>query len=343
MASSTRTEPAESSRRSLLAKAGLLAGGVGAVLLHGSEQALARSLREDLRIVPPAGRAALTLVPSGPVPPSVSVGGAVNLDNTRSTGAGLVLYSNQGAAAQGRLFVVNQANPANPQAAARIQQAGTGHALSIFHDPAGGNGDATAEALDVVSTNELDTVVGVRGQQVGRATVKVTHEKPDSFDGNAAALALSVQGAGTACQGLFIGNDVGDATTGPLLHVRNGGPGSERLLLTAAGQLELPVQGAAGGVLIGSDATLYRSAPGVLATTGGIQAQVLQGDSVLVEATTADPPAPAPNQEARLYVKDSKLVVQWNKDGTVLYTTIPLDTNGPYPAVPLVTTDTAAP
>ena len=313
------------------------------MLLHGSEQALARSLRENLRIFPPAGRAALTLVPSGSVPQSVSVGGAFNLDNTRSTGAGMVLYSNQGASALGRLFVVNQANPENPQAAARIQQTGTGHALSIFHDPAAGAGETTAEALDVISTNELDTVVGVRGRQVGRATVKITHEKPDSFDGNAAVLALSVQGAGTACQGLFIGNDAGDATTGPLLHVRNGGPGSERLLLSAAGQLELPVQGVAGGMLIGSDAALYRSAPGVLATTGGIQAQVLQGDSLLVEAVTNDPPAPAPNQEARLYVKDSKLVIQWNEDGTVLYTSVPLNSNGPYPAVPLVTTDTSPP
>jgi Hyaluronidase protein (HylP) len=296
-----------------------------------------------MRITPPADQAALKVVPSGAVPQSVSVGGAINLDNTLSRGAGLVLFSNQGNAALGRLFVVNQANPQNPQAAARIQQTGTGHALSIFHDPAGGAGDATAEALDVVSTNELDTVVGVRGRQVGRATVKVTHDKPDSPDGDAAVLTLSMQGAGTACQGLFIGNDAGDATTGPLLHVRNGAAGTERLLLSADGQLELPVQGYTGGVVLGSDAALYRSAPGVLATNGGIQAQVLQGDSLMVEATTQDPPAPAPDQEARIYVKNGKLVVQWNKDGTVLYTTIPLDTNGPYPAVPLITTDTTAP
>jgi hypothetical protein len=296
-----------------------------------------------MRITPPADQAALKIVASGSVPPSVSVGGVFNLDNTMSSGAGMVLFSNHGAGANGRLFVVNQANPANPQAAARIQQTGTGHALSIFHDPAGGAGDATAEALDVISTNELDTVVGVRGRQTGRATVKITHDKPDSPDDDAAALALSVQGAGTACQGLFIGNDAGDATTGALLHLRNGGPGTERLVLTADGQLQLPVQGPEGGVMLGTDTALYRSAPGVLATGGGIQAQVFQGDSLMVEATTQDPPAPAPNQEARIYVKDGKLVVQWNNDGTVLYTTIPLDTNGPYPAVPLITTDTAAP
>src|SRR5262245_14035186 len=91
-----RTEPAESSRRSLLAKAGLIAGGVGAVMLHGSEQALARSLRETMRITPPPDQAALKIVPSGAVPQSVSVGGAINLDNTLSRGAGLVLFSNHG-------------------------------------------------------------------------------------------------------------------------------------------------------------------------------------------------------------------------------------------------------
>lgn len=327
MASSTGPERAESSRRSLLAKAGLFAGGVGAVLLHGSEQALARSLRESLRINPPAGEAGIKIVPSGPVPQSVSVGGAFNLDNTLSTGAGMVLFSDRGQGALGRLFVVNQANPENPQAAARIQQSGTGHALSIFHDPAGGAGDATAEALDVISTNELDTTVGVRGRQTGRATVKITHDKPDSYDGDAAALVLSVQGDGTAAQGLFIGNDAGDVTTGPLLHVRNGSVGSERLVLTADGQLQLPVAGPAGGIVTG----------------GGVQAQVLQGDSLLVDAVTADPPAPVADSQARVYVKNGKLVVQWNRGGTVLYTTIPLDSDGPYPAAPLITTDTAAP
>ena len=68
-------------------------------------------------------------------------GGALNLDNSGSSGAGAVLYSNRGADALGRLLVVNQANPANPQHAVRIQNAGTAHTVSIFHDPAGGAGD----------------------------------------------------------------------------------------------------------------------------------------------------------------------------------------------------------
>ena len=339
MVSSTQTETAESSRRSLLAKAGLLAGGVGAVLLHGSERALAQSVAETMQIVPPAGDAALELVPSGPVPTSVSVGGALNLDNTASTGAGAVLYSNQGAGALGRLLVVNQANPANPMAAVRIQNAGIAHTVSIFHDPAGGAGDSTAEALDVVSTNPLDTTVGVKGQEETKGTVKITHVKPAGVDTNASALSIALLGAATASQGIFIGNDSGNPTTGALLHIRNGGPGSERLVLTADGLVDLPVQGPAGGVLIGSDANLYRSAPNVLATDGTLRAGVVQGDGVLLDLQETTPAVPADGQQARLYVKSGKLVIQWNDDGRVLYTTIRLDRAGRT----LVTTGQTAP
>jgi len=204
------------------------------------------------------------------VAPSTSVGGALNLDNSASRGAGAVLYSTQGADALGRLLVVNQANPANPQQAVRIQNAGTAHTVSILHDPAGGAGDSSAEAVDIVSTNPLDTTLGIQGQEEGRGTVKITHEKPARSDANAAALSIALQGAGTACQGIFIGNDAGNPTTGKLLNIRNGGPTAKRLALTAAGQLELPVQGPDGGIVIGDDARLYRSADGVLATDGGI-------------------------------------------------------------------------
>jgi hypothetical protein len=299
-----------------------------AVLLHGSERALAQTVAETMEIDPPSGESALRLFASGSVSPSVSAGGALNLDNSASTGAGAVLYSNQGAGALGRLLVVNQSNPANPQAAVRIQNAGVAHTVSIFHNPAGGAGDATSEALDVVSTNPLDTTVGIKGQEEGRATVKITHVKPAGDDSNAAALAIGLAGAGTAAQGIFIGNDAGIATTGPLLNIRNGSIGSERLVLTADGRADLPVQGPSGGVLIGSDANLYRSAPGVLASDGTVQAAALQGDGLLLDVQTGNPAVPAEGQQARLYVKDGKLVIQWSDGGSVLYTTIRLDRGG---------------
>ena len=125
--------------------------------------------------------------------PSTSAGGALNLDNSASQGAGAVLYSNKGADALGRLLVVNQANPANPQQAVRIQNAGTAHTVSILHDPAGGAGDSSAEAVDIVSTNPLDTTLGVQGQEEGRGTVKITHEKPARPDANAAAISIALR------------------------------------------------------------------------------------------------------------------------------------------------------
>ena len=227
----------------MLARAGLAAGGLGLLAAPGSAQAVTTHFDDLVEVVPPPDIAALRLVCSGSVPQSTSVGGAFNLDNSGSSGAGAVLYSNRGADALGRLLVVNQANADNPQHAVRIQNAGTAHTVSIFHDPAGGAGDPTAEAVDIVSTNEQDTTLGVRGRETGRGTVKITHGKPNGSDDNASALSIALEGAGTASQGIFIGNDADNPTTGDLLHIRNGGPGTERLRLTADGQLELPVGG----------------------------------------------------------------------------------------------------
>jgi hypothetical protein len=492
----SRPESAESSRRTLLARAGILAGGVGALILHGAERAVAQTVAETVEIRPPAGQTALAIVPSGDVPPSASVGGALNLDNTASTGAGAVLYSNRGASALGRLLAVNQDHPENPQHALRVQNAGTAHTVSIFHDPAGGAGDPTAEALDVVSTNPLDTAVGVQGREEGKGTVKITHAKPGRPDADASALSIALLGAGTACQGIFIGNDSGNPTTGPLLNIRNGGPAAPRLVLTADGRLELPVPGPSGGLTLGADTNLYRAATAVLSTDGALQARAMQGGgevapteataiplvdvfrarlslygiegvssgvrgttfssfhhqlrlqpieagtasfagvygfyappllnvvgkgwnvtsysavrveppggegtishlaavdvrdlkgrgannyslrsfgtsvtmrhsgavslgsqaapesllhlhgnsnvhgSVTFEAESAHPPTSTQGSQARLYLKGNALVIQWSDESRVLYTRIPLDSAGPYPATPAVTTDTTPP
>ena len=105
----------EDTRRRILDKIGLMAAGVAVAILHGSGRARRRPWRRRWTSRPAPGNAARAAAPSGAVPPSASAGGALNLDNTASTGAGAVLYSNQGAGALGRLLVVNQANPANPQ------------------------------------------------------------------------------------------------------------------------------------------------------------------------------------------------------------------------------------
>jgi hypothetical protein len=341
---SSNTEPVQRTRRALLGRAGLLAGGVGVAVLHGAERSVAQTFTETMDLAPPAGSAALRLRPTGAVAISVSTGGALNLDNSGSSGAGAVLYSNRGADALGRLLVVNQDNAANPQHAVRVENRGTAHTVSIFHDPAGGAGASIAEALTVVSTNALDTAVGVHGREEGKGTVKITHEKPDGPDSNASALSIALLGQGTAAQGIYVGNDAGNQTTGPLLHIRNGGPGTERLVLSAEGQVELPVRGPLGGLVIGSDASLYRSAAGVLSTTGAIEARsALLHTALVLSSKAANPPPPSPGTQARLYVKDAKLVVQWNDGQKALYTTVELDSAGPYPATPRVTTDTTPP
>jgi hypothetical protein len=65
--------------------------------------------------------------------------------------------------------------------------------------------------------------------------------------------------------------------------------------------------------------------------------------SVTVESESSNPPAPDSGRQARLYVKGGKLVIQWNRNGTVLYTSIALDSPGPYPVAPAVITDAVAP
>ena len=473
----------EETRRSMLLRTGVAAGVFGVIALPDAARAAPTRFDDTVEIVPPASAAALRLIPSGNVPHSVVTGGALHVDNSGSTGAGAVLCSNRGADALGRLLVVNQMNPANPQHAVRIQNAGTASTVSIYHDPAAGAGDPNAEAVDIVSTNAHDTALGVRGRESGKGTVKITHGKPDVPDANASALSIALEGTGTASQGIFIGNDAGNPTTGDLLHIRNGGPGTERLRLTAAGRLEvaravsvgatiamsgtdpaslqvydagaavvpaapvhvqsvdvyrskLTVNGLPGAVqgflgtifasfqhqprlapipaggtgqvtsvfglyssplatvdagwnvnnysplrveapggsgtilnLTGLDIRDFRGrallnfsirsfGPGVhMRHSGGInigsqatpdtvlhvRGNASSHGSVTLDETAADPAAPAAGERARLYVKNGKLVVQWNDGSNTLYTTIPLDAGGPYPVSTPVTTDTVAP
>ena len=163
----------------MLLGTGLAAGAIGVIAFPDAARAAPTRFDDTVEIVPPPSAAALRLTPSGNVPQSAVTGGALHLDNSGSTGAGAVLCSNRGADALGRLLVVNQMNPANPQHAVRIQNVGTATTVSIYHDPAAGAGDPNAEAVDIVSTNAQDTALGVRGRESGRGTVKITHGKPD--------------------------------------------------------------------------------------------------------------------------------------------------------------------
>ena len=90
-----------------------------------------------------------------------------------------------------------------------------------------------------------------------------------------------------------------------------------------------------GGVNIGSQATP--------ASILHLRGNPSYHGSLTVEQESADAPAPAARQQARLYVKNGKLVVQWNDGGKTLFTTIPLEPSGPYPVTVPITTDTTPP
>jgi hypothetical protein len=65
--------------------------------------------------------------------------------------------------------------------------------------------------------------------------------------------------------------------------------------------------------------------------------------SITFDEETTDPAQPAADAEARVYFKNGKFVVQWNLAGTTIYTTFPVNSAGPYPVNPVITTDVVAP
>ena len=239
-----------------IAAAGLAPAAIAgtAVITNDGRLSDARTPKAGSTVTQTAAAAALKFVQTGNASASTSTGGAVNLDNSGSTGAGVVIYSTQAAPA-GRLLVVNAGSATFTQAAAHIAHAGTGAGLSISQTGGGGGavitaaggaatapsgahalavglsgtGSASASAISASSANEAMSAVQISGTESGRGTVKVDHAKPSSGadDANAAAISVNVSGVGTKAQGLFLDsydpadNTVGQGTLGALLNLRN--------------------------------------------------------------------------------------------------------------------------
>ena len=91
----------------------------------------------------------LALRPATTFSTSTSTGGVVNIDNTASTGAGQVIYSNAGADAAGRLLNVRADNAQFPAAAVHVDYNGAGNAVEIVNSGTG----SPSVALNVVSSN----------------------------------------------------------------------------------------------------------------------------------------------------------------------------------------------
>jgi len=212
-----------------------------------------------------AGTAASLFVdPNGATSTSTSVGGAILLENTGNNGAGFILYSNAGASATGRLMNIRADNSLFANPCLHIDNDGIANAVEIVQNGV----DASANALNVVSINDLDTCVGISGQESGKGTVKITHTKPVAADTNASALSISLEGVGTAAQGLFI--DSPATTTGKLVNIRNNAV--EYVTITNGGDLvlraltKLYLDGVAGA---GGDTYLVESAANIPRISAG--------------------------------------------------------------------------
>lgn len=171
----------------------------------------------EMDLVNPAGGAALQVTQLVPTSASTSVGGAVNIDNSLNTGAGLVVFSSQAAPA-GRLLVARSSSATFNQTVAFFQQAGTGHAL---HADLTQTNAASACAINATSANTANSAMFLSGVETGRGTLKVTHTGTGT-DANASCISLDIAGAGTAAQGIFI-DATGGGTTGDLMDMRNNG------------------------------------------------------------------------------------------------------------------------
>jgi hypothetical protein len=150
----------------------------------------------------------------------------------------LLLRSNAGTEADGRLLDVRANHPQFPTAAAHVEYAGTGNAVEVLST----SDTPTSVALNVIATNPQATAFGVRGHELGRGTAKITHVGTGT-DANASALSLLLSGTGTAAQGIFL--DAPEGTTGKLLNLRN--RGTTQLALTPEGRLL-----ARGGIGVGN-------------------------------------------------------------------------------------------
>ncbi|HEQ9437246.1 TPA: hyaluronidase HylP [Streptococcus pyogenes] len=157
------------------------------------------------------------------IKPSSSVGGAINIDMSKSEGAGVVVYSDNDTS-DGPLMSLRTGKETFNQSALFVDYKGTTNAVNIaMRQPTTPN---FSSALNITSGNENGSAMQLRGSEKALGTLKITHENPSigaDYDKNAAALSIDIvkktNGAGTAAQGIYINSTSG--TTGKLLRIRN--------------------------------------------------------------------------------------------------------------------------
>ncbi len=254
---------------------GSLSGNVSVTIPNAGNAVAATVVQNDITNNPRAVSitnagtgASLFIDANGATSSSTSVGGAVLLENTGNTGAGLIIYSNAGAST-GRLMNIRADNASFDQSALHIDYDGTTNAFEILHNST----DASANAISVVSVNPNDSTVGITGQETGKGTVKITHKYTGTSDANAAALSILLDGtsAGTAAQGIYIEATASQPTTGKLINAKN--DSEEKFTVASDGTIYTK-----GTIELGhaSDTTLARVSAGVVS---------IEGSNILTAAT----------------------------------------------------------
>ncbi|VHH09303.1 phage associated hyaluronidase [Streptococcus pyogenes] len=158
------------------------------------------------------------------IKPSSSVGGAINIDMSKSEGAGVVVYSNNDTS-DGPLMSLRTGKETFNKSALFVDYSGKTNAVNIvMRQPTTPN---FSSALNITSDNENGSAMQLRGSEKALGTLKITHENPNveaNYDENAAALSIDIVkkqkgGKGTAAQGIYINSTSG--TAGKMLRIRN--------------------------------------------------------------------------------------------------------------------------
>ncbi|AAK33900.1 hyaluronoglucosaminidase [Streptococcus pyogenes] len=166
----------------------------------------------------------LQFKPNSGIKPSSSVGGAINIDMSKSEGAAMVMYTNKDTT-DGPLMILRSNKDTFDQSVQFVDYKGTTNAVNIvMRQPTTPN---FSSALNITSANEGGSAMQIRGVEKALGTLKITHENPSvdkEYDKNAAALSIDIVkkqkgGKGTAAQGIYINSTSG--TTGKLLRIRN--------------------------------------------------------------------------------------------------------------------------
>lgn len=153
----------------------------------------------------------------GNVGNSTSVGGAFLLDNTDNNGAAMIIYSNAGSEANGRLLNIRADNTGFDQAVVHIDNDGTANTLEIVNNST----DSSSQSLNVVSNNPNDTTLGINGVETSKGTLKIVHNVAGGGDSSASGISIDLQGEGTQSQGIYVDSTSASGTRGDLLRLRN--------------------------------------------------------------------------------------------------------------------------